>query len=237
MLALLFGLVGLLVALMAAQTFLRASPAVMSRWVKLGSAAFLMGVGGFLVVRGLYGVGAGLVATGAWVLVGRFPAWRSGGMTSGSPPRASRVTTDHLDVELEHDSGVMRGQVIKGFFKGRDLEALKPVELAHLWSDCRFVDPQSAHILEAFLDRVHPSWRADMAAADGGAAGGDDAGTGMSVDEARDILGVAVGATDEDVRRAHRELMLKLHPDRGGSHTLATLANAAKAVLLDRASH
>ncbi len=65
-------------------------------------------------------------------------------------------------MELDHDSGAMHGRVLKGFFAGRDIDDLKPVELAHLWQDCRYADPQSAQLVEAYLDRIHPSWREDM---------------------------------------------------------------------------
>ena len=57
-------------------------------------------------------------------------------------------------MELDHDSGAMRGRVLKGLFAGRELESLAPVEMAQLWQDCRFADPQSAQILEAYLDRA-----------------------------------------------------------------------------------
>ena len=70
-------------------------------------------------------------------------------------------------MELDHDTGEIRGRVLKGFFAGRDLETLAPVEMAHLWQDCRFADPQSAQIIEAYLDRAHPTWREDMARARG----------------------------------------------------------------------
>jgi curved DNA-binding protein CbpA len=56
----------------------------------------------------------------------------------------------------------------------------------------------------------------------------------MSREQALDILGLPADASDEDVRRAHRELMLRLHPDRGGSTWLAAQINEAKDVLLGK---
>ena len=78
------------------------------------------------------------------------------------------MTTEHLEVELDHDTGDIRGRVLKGFFAGRMLEDLTPVELAHLWQDCRFADPQSAQIIEAYLDRAAP----DLARGPGARGGG-----------------------------------------------------------------
>jgi hypothetical protein len=134
-------------------------------------------------------------------------------------------------MELDHDTGAMTGRILKGIFKGRGIESLAPKEMALLWQDCRFADPKSAQIIEAYLDREHPSWREDMARGEREMRGANGR---MSTGEALDILGLEPGASEDDIRRAHRELMLKLHPDRGGSTYLAAQINEAKDVLLSR---
>ncbi len=157
--------------------------------------------------------------------VGRFPR-RQIHASSGN---SSRIATDYLEMELDHDTGAMGGRIIKGMFAGRDIASLRPAEVALLWHDCRYVDPQSAQVLEAYLDRVHPTWRDDVAR--GEREMRDHEGR-MQPAEAYQILGLKAGASEEEIRRAHRELMLKLHPDRGGSTYLAAQVNEAKDVLL-----
>ena len=71
----------------------------------------------------------------------------------------------------------------------------------------------------------------------GGSFSGDanhrEASSGpMTHDRALGILGLSTGCTPEQIRRAHRELMIKLHPDHGGSTHLAAEVNAAKDYLL-----
>jgi curved DNA-binding protein CbpA len=56
----------------------------------------------------------------------------------------------------------------------------------------------------------------------------------MSVEEAHAILGLSAGADAEAIKEAHRRLMVKLHPDHGGSDYLATKINRARDVLLHR---
>lgn len=54
----------------------------------------------------------------------------------------------------------------------------------------------------------------------------------LSVDEALEVLGLEGKPSKEDIIEAHRRLIQKLHPDRGGNDYLAAKLNQAKEVLL-----
>ena len=56
----------------------------------------------------------------------------------------------------------------------------------------------------------------------------------MSRSEALNVLGLQEGATDEQIRAAHKRLILQTHPDKGGTNYLAAKINEAKDVLLGR---
>lgn len=231
--ALLLGLAALALGLLALSAFARANPNVLARRSRTIIGGLALALALVLLARGAIHLAFGLGMLGLLLLSGRGISsfGGSGGSTGDDTGHTSTVRTDHLEMQLDHGTGRMRGRVLKGFFRGRNLESLKPVELAHLWQDCRFVDPQSAQLVEAYLDRVHPSWRDDMARAEAEAPKGADGR--MTREEALEILGLKPDASADDIRRAHRELMLKMHPDRGGSTYLAAKINEAKDVALD----
>ena len=56
----------------------------------------------------------------------------------------------------------------------------------------------------------------------------------MSREEAYRVLGLQPGANVDEIRAAHRRLMAKLHPDKGGVPHLARQVNEARDVLLGR---
>jgi hypothetical protein len=149
----------------------------------------------------------------------------------GGGAQASSIRTRFLDMTLDHASGRMDGKVRDGPLAGRTLSELSLGEILALLGLCRAQDPQSATLLETYLDRERgEDWRdRDPGPGAGGQVG---ANPRMDHDEALRILGLAEGATDEDVRAAHRRLMQRFHPDRGGSDYLAARINEAKRLLL-----
>lgn len=233
MLYLVLGLIALALGLIAMRSFAQANPANVARRLRIGGGAVSLFAAGLLMLRGLEFIAIPLGMFGSWVLWGRtLPPWLGGGGSARrSPGQTSRIETDHLEMELDHDTGEMHGRVLKGMFAGRDIDTLSPTDLGLLWQDCRHTDLRSAQLVEAYLDRIHPTWREDMARGESDMSRGPDGR--MTEDEALEILGLKPGADEEGIRRAHRELMLRLHPDRGGSTYLAAKINEAKDVALD----
>src|ERR1700730_4202183 len=148
--------------------------------------------------------------------------------------QASTVSTAFLRMTLDHDTGSMTGTILRGRFSGMRVEELGMADLLALLRECRAEDDEGARLLEAYLDRLHPDWRDELAGERTGGSGGSSRPTSgdMTVDEAYAILGLSPGADPEAIKEAHRRLMIKLHPDHGGSDYLATKINRARDVLL-----
>jgi hypothetical protein len=214
--------------------FVNADPAVLARAFVWVLAVIAIGV--IAVLYATEQLGAALALTGTFfALVLRGHALWSYFRRVSAPAagNVSEVETDFLRMTLDHDSGTMAGTVRRGAQQGRHLSELSQPELVVLWRECRADDPASAKLLETYLDRILPGWRdgAERAGGGGGSAGSAKAAA-MSRDEAYDILGLAAGASPEDVKAAYHRLMLKMHPDHGGSTYLAARINAARDLLL-----
>lgn len=230
--ALILGFAALAFGLLALAWYRGINTQALAHGLRLIGGVTALFVAVLLLVRGPASYALPLAVTGVMLLLYAANSRRGGPQRSDG--QTSRITTDTLDMELDHDSGALRGTVLRGAFAGRAIDALTPAELARLWQECRFDDPPSAQLVEAYLDRMHDGWRDDFARAGGGRDGETPESYGeiMSRAEALAILGLAEGASADEIRQAHRELMKRVHPDRGGSDYLAAKINAAKAVLV-----
>jgi hypothetical protein len=138
-----------------------------------------------------------------------------------------------FEMRLDHATGELTGIVLSGPFQGRSLETLARPDCLSLYAMARRDDPGGAQLLETYLDRRFAGWR-ETAQNQGDARGGGVRSGAMTPEEAYQVLGLPQGAGAEDIARAHRSLMKKLHPDHGGSTSLAARVNQAKDALLRR---
>ena len=231
MATLVIGALVLLFALWALGKFSQADPKIVARVLKASGGLLAVGAAIFLFLRGQIALAVPLGAAGLGLL-GWLPFGPAGfgARTQKSTGQVSRVRSAFVEMELDHDTGVMRGRILAGRYQGMALDALDIQTLAQLLSA---TDEESRALLVAYLDRRDPGWSEH---AQGDAAAGRAAASSgkMSEQEAYQLLGIEPGATLEDISRAHRSLMKKLHPDQGGSTYLAARVNEAKEVLLRR---
>ena len=231
------GVVAVIVLYSLLQMFRAANPVVLARAIKIVGGIVALAVAAFTGLRGELAVaiplgifGAGLLG---WSPFGTTGFSNFGGMFGGgtqrSPGQSSRVRSQYLDMTLDHDSGQLSGQIMDGPNAGHSLDEF---DLSQLLAMIAGFDAESVALLESYLDRRFPAWRQD---AQGDVAGGQrraPAGGKMTGEEAYQILGLQPGATRDEISRAHRSLMKKLHPDQGGSTYLAARVNEAKDTLL-----
>jgi hypothetical protein len=231
------GAVAVVTLYLLLQMFRAANPAVLARAIKIGGGVVALAVAAFTGLRGELAVAIPLGIFGAGLL-GWTPLTSSGfgnigGLFGGGATRSSgqtsRVRSQFLDMWLDHDSGQLAGQIIAGPQAGRQLDEF---DLAGLVAMIPAFDAESVALLESYLDRRFPAWRQN---AQGNTAGGQSraAPSGkMTAEEAYQILGLQPGAGRDEISRAHKTLMKKLHPDQGGSTYLAARVNEAKDTLL-----
>lgn len=204
------------------------------------SALLIVGV---LVVLGrlpVHFILAPLGAAGAFLL--RFlptllrllPFWqmfrsRTASGQTRSENQSSTIRTGFFVMVLEHDTGNMDGEILQGAFKGQKLSQLDLSQLLTLHGECQS-DSDSLQVLEAYLDRSHEEWREQSGAQHSPPEADESV---MTRQLALEILGLEEGVSDDEIVKAHRTLMQRMHPDRGGSDYLAKKINAAKDFLLN----
>ena len=145
---------------------------------------------------------------------------------TASQPQISEAETDELKMVLDHVTGEITGTIKFGEFRGRELSSLSGPEVANLYQSLK--DEQSRRLMVSFIERYHPD--IEQTSSHEQTPRDDDS---MTVMKAREVLGVDESASSEDIVNAHRRMIQRLHPDRGGSSFIAAQINEAKRVLLD----
>lgn len=194
-------------------------------------------LGALLLVLGSRGGLLLLAVAGALYLIHMAHGWWVQQRGSAGPLGGQRppIVTKHLNLVADANTGKLYGTVLSGRFRNRRLTELSLEQLLDVREQCRRDDPDATLLIEAYLDQVYgAAWKAKAEGRPFGSAGPASAtGSAMTREEAYQILGLKPGASDGDIREAHHRLMLKLHPDQGGSDYLARRINQAKDVLLE----
>ncbi len=217
----------LLVVLGAVTIFLRADAARLAAGMRTLGPVLLGLVGVAVLLVGREGLGGLLLSAAA----GWYGSMRMKRRPRPMGARHSTVRTAALEMELDHHTGALEGLVLAGRHEGKVLGSMGLAELKQLYRELPG-DPESRQLLETYLDGRFPVWREDTQADSGEGLGVPPGSGAMTKEEAYKILGLEAGAAATDVRKAHRRLMQRLHPDLGGTSFLAARINEAKDVLL-----
>jgi len=136
---------------------------------------------------------------------------------------ARSTNTGYLQFVVDKN-GDMGGMITKGPLSGKQLKDITENQLLSFLQLCS-TDRDSRDLLIAYINRYHPHLLRQRQ---------QEANSEVPQSEAEQILGLKPGYSKEDIVRAHRSLMQRMHPDRGGSDYLAAKINAAKDALLKR---
>lgn len=150
-----------------------------------------------------------------------------GSADTNQAPNVSETATDEIRMMLEHSTGKMTGTILTGKFASQSLESLTEAEIVELYNS---VSDESKRLLTAYIQRYHPNLGTQST--DEEQTGHERSSDTITPERARKILGVTQSATRDEIVEAHRRLMQKNHPDRGGSEYIASEINQAKRVLL-----
>jgi hypothetical protein len=203
------------------------APAAKERALRKVGGYVALGAATFLLLKGQTEVALGLGGLGLYLLgFSGSPHWSGFFKRDGAAAGDLRSTTVAMEPDLRS------GAVVSGAFGGRNLGELSLAECMALYRAASVTDPPGARLLEAYFDRRFPGWRG---AVNGDADARGRGGSGkMTEDEAYEVLGLAKGASEDDISRAHRALMKRLHPDQGGTTSLAARVNEARDKLIRR---
>ena len=217
----------LLLLTLGSFAFLNANPKRVANTLRIAGPTLLALAGVVMLFAGRAGIGGMLLSAAvAW-----FGSARLKMRQVKKPGQKSIVRSAALEMELDHDSGALSGSVLAGRHEGRRLADMTLEELLSLYAELES-DEESLRLLETYLDSEFPAWR-DSTQSDGDRGEGVAPGTGpMTEEEAYEVLGLERGATVAQIREAHRRLMQRLHPDMGGTSSLAARVNQARDVLL-----
>ena len=137
------------------------------------------------------------------------------------------LKTGILEIVINFANGEVSGKVIQGPHAGSALNDLSESQLQEVLSYCQQQDKKSAYLMQMYLAR-----RFQHSSQSGNSSSSAPSGS-MTKEEAAEILGVPINADKDEINQAHRRLIGRVHPDKGGNDYLASLLNRARDLLLE----
>ena len=132
-----------------------------------------------------------------------------------------KINTKYLQIQIELQSRQASINIVEGEFKGRSFSSLSQNEVSKLLNELKNNDPRGFNILNVIMSQnKQTSSSSDKSQ--------------MTEEEALSVLGLKIGATDEDIKKSYYDLMKKFHPDKDGNNYLSNLITEAKNKLLNK---
>lgn len=222
----------IVLAIYMVQLFARGDIPGVMRTLRYGLGGGLLAVAALLALSGRMSVGSILAFFGVSLIMRGRLGPIDLNPTSTAPGAKSKVRSAHFEMQMDHDSGAVDGKVTAGYFAGRDLMSVDEYEIRDLLDEVAN-DPDSLSLLETWLDVNRTGWREYLGAQPAGEySKANNTNAPMEKQQAYEILGLEPGASEAEIKAAHRRLLKAVHPDQGGSNFLAARINAAKDFLL-----
>lgn len=138
------------------------------------------------------------------------------------------LKTSILEVSINFADGQISGSVLDGPHAGEKLHSLNQAQLNEVLAYCKKNDAKSAYLMHMYLAKRFQE-NAQSESSSRRASNSD-----MSLDEAAEILGISAAADKEEINQAHRRLIGRVHPDKGGNDYLASLLNRARDLMIEK---
>jgi hypothetical protein len=129
-------------------------------------------------------------------------------------------STSYLNFKINLKSKIVTIEILKGSFSGKNYSTLSQNNKDLLMDELKSQDPKGYNLIKMIISQSNFAHNQSSSNYE------------LTENNAYSILGLAEGASKDDVKKAYYNLMKKFHPDKDGNNYLANLITEAKNKLL-----